>query len=326
MPEEKPQTPQQPDAGTPSQSGQKPDLQNQKPDPTPSQGDNSKPKGTIYDDLGVDEPGKPGSTSWPSTWREDMVKGIENPKAADALKRYQSPTDLAKALLSAQEKIRSGEYKRVAMPDANDAEAMKAWRSEMGVPEAPDDYDLGTLPGVDMSKLSDADKENLAAVKSTFHGANLTKEQAATVSKTMVELSEKVAAAEAANDAKAVMATEDTLRAEWGSEYRNNLQMNIGFLEQNFGSEMTDAILAARAPDGRKLGAIPEVSKAINALARMTGSDVMFDSDTGGGKSIEARRTEIEKIMQTDMSRYRREGLAEEYGKILETMEKRGKL
>jgi hypothetical protein len=60
-------------------------------------------------------------------------------------------------------------------------------------------------------------------------------------------------------------------------------------------------------------------------MARANGSDVIFDGDKGGGTSIAARRAEIEKIMQTDFGRYQRE-FADEYTKILNTMDERGQL
>lgn len=294
------------------------------PPPSPDPGADGKARTTIYEDVGLQEPGKEGSTSWPATWREDMVKGIDNPKAADVLKRYQSPADLAKALISAQEKIRSGEYKRVAAPDPKDPEAVKAWRLEQGIPASPDEYELPQVAGVDMTKLDDATKENIGAIRSTFHEANLTKEQAATVSKAMTELAERTSAAEAQADARALMATEDTLRAEWGSEYRSNIAANLAFLEQTFG-DMTDDFLGARLPDGRRLANVPEIAKAINSLARASGSDVIFDGDKGGPSSIEARRAEIEKIMNTDFNRYQRE-FADEYSQILKTLDDRGRL
>jgi hypothetical protein len=311
-------TPEKPPVeGTPSPSAPSPDPA------SPAPKAEGQP-GSIYKDVGLEEPGKEGSTSWPSTWREDMVKGIENPKAADVLKRYQSPADMAKALISAQEKIRSGEYKRVAAPDMADAEAVKAWRLEQGIPASPDEYELPQVAGVDMAKLDDATKENVAAIRTTFHEANLTKEQAVVVSKAMTDLAERTAAAEAQADARAATAVEDALRADWGSEYRTNIAMNVAFMEQTFG-KLTDGLLEARLPDGRRLVDVPEFSKSINAMARANGSDVIFDGDKGGGTSIAARRAEIEKIMQTDFGRYQRE-FADEYTKILNTMDERGQL
>ena len=282
-----------------------------------------KPKeGSLYSDLGEPEPGKEGSSSWPTTWREDMAAG--DTKAADVLKRYQSPADMAKALLAAQQRIRSGEYKRAAPANAEDPEAMKAWRDEQGIPNAPDEYAIPALANVEFENLPENVKESIGAIRTTFHEANLTGDQGAKVAKAFTEIAEKQMALEAQADARNAEGVEDTLRAEWGAEFRPNLKMNLAHMEQAFG-ELTDPILLARTPDGRRLCDIPEFNKAINSWARSNGSDVIYDGEGGGKKSVAGRIEEIQAVMRTDFGKYQRE-LEPEYRRLLEEQEKRGKL
>ncbi len=314
-----------PDAATPSQSAVPPASQQQAP--PASKPDAAKPeaKGSIYADLGEPEPGEKDSTSWPSTWREDMAKGIEDPKAADVLKRYQSPADLAKALIAAQQRIRSGEYKRAAPVDPDNPEAMKTWREEQGIPVEPKEYELPALAGVEFDKLPEDVRENIGAIRSTFHEANLTKEQGTKVAGAITALAEKQMEAKANLQAEMMDKCEDDLRQEWGRDYKTNLTMNIKFVEDTFGADMVDALLFAETPDGRRLADIPGFNKAINAMARAGGSDVLYDGESGGAKSISSRIAEIEKVMKTDFGKYQRE-LEPEYRGLLEEQEKRGKL
>lgn len=254
-----------------------------------------------------------------------MAKGLEDPKAAEQLKRYQSPADLAKALIAAQQRIRSGEYKRAAPANPDDPEAMKAWREEQGIPTEPKDYEMPALAGVDFEKLPEGVRENIGAIRSTFHDANLTKDQGVKVASAITALAEKQMEQEAAADAERQDKVEDTLRADWGRDYKTNLSMNIAHLEQTFGADLTDGLLVARTPDGRRLCDIPEFNKAINAWARAGGSDVIYDGDGGGAKSVSGRIAEIEGVMKTDFAKYQRE-LEPEYRRLLEEQEKRGKL
>ena len=83
-------TQEKPAVATPNPTAPNPNPTSPPPNPDPAA-----VKTTIYQDMGVDDPGKANSSSWPSTWREDMLKGTENPKAADVLKRYQSPALIA---------------------------------------------------------------------------------------------------------------------------------------------------------------------------------------------------------------------------------------
>lgn len=319
--------PQSGNASSPSPipPGQNPPGQNP-PDPTPPNNgaDPAKARaGSLYGDIGEPDPGQKGSTVWPDNWRDQFANG--DAKAAEVFKRFQSPDALAKAYLAAQQRIRSGEYKRAAPTDPSDAKAMEAWREEQGIPKTPDEYDI-VPAGIKPEELDDSTKKSVGAFRETFHKANLSGEQAKLITGDVIKLSEQIQAAEAQADARNMEATEDALRAEWGSDYRNNLAMNIANMEKQFGDD-TDAILMARTPDGRRLSDIPQFNKAMNAWARGEGGDVMLGADESGkAGSIESQIEEIKTIMRTDMNKYIGEGHADRLTKLLEVQEKRGKL
>lgn len=281
-------------------------------DPGKPAGDPGK-SGTLYTDAGIDEPGKEGSNAWPTDWREQMAAG--DAKAAEALKRFQNPGDVAKSFLAAQQRIRSGEYKR-DLPASDKPEDLKAWREERGIPDEPSAYELPLVPGVDMENLDDDSKAAIGLLQTGLHTANLTKEQGAVVAKAIADLGLKQMETLAQKDAANKDNHDDALRAAWGAEYRANMMTNVAFLKKHYGDSY-DQITEARTPDGRRLGDIPEWSKAINAWARTEGGDVLFAGEGTAVKGIDARIAEIKHIMNTDFARYSREKLGDEYSELL---------
>lgn len=277
--------------------------------------------GTLYEAIGEAEPGQEGSSSWPTDWRAQIAAGVTDPNMAKVLERFQTPADLGKAFLAAQQKIRSGEYKRAA-PAGDSPEELKAWREEQGIPDTPDGYEVPMVPGVDIASLDENTKASLTVLKTGLHAAGLNKEQGGIVAKALLQVAETQAEATAQADASARDSVEDALRAEWGADYRRNLNMNVAFLKQNFGEGM-DNVLNARTPEGTRLADMPEFNKFLNAMARNTGGDVMFDGDVKGGASIESRLEEIRKVMRTDINKYNADGLDVEYRQLLEKQQAR---
>lgn len=310
------------------------DNQNQKPQDGATPNPNAKPEnppnqkpdakaGSLYSDVGLEEPGKNGSTTWPDTWRDDMAKGLDDQaKASELLKRYDSPAAIAKALVAAQQRIRSGEYRRNA-PASDDPKAIEEWRRESGMGVKPEDYTIPPVAGIDFDKLDPKTQEKLGGVRQLFLESNLTIDQGNKIAGAMISIAEKQMEEEAAGDAAAMNSAEDTLRADWGRDFRVNLQMNMAHLEKEFGADLADAILLARTPDGRRLADSPEFSKAINKWARSQGSDIMLDGEGGPAKSVAGRIAEIKKIMDTDFGRYQAE-FAGEYSNLLAEAERRG--
>jgi hypothetical protein len=245
-------------------------------------------------------------------------KGNPDPKAGKLLERFQSPADVAKALIAAQQKIRSGEYKRAA-PAGDNPEEIKAWRDEQGIPDSPDGYEI---PGVDLATLDPDTKATIDHMRTRLHGENFDKGKATVVASILQEVATMQAERTAEADATRMDNVEDTLRAEWGPEYRKNLNMNGALLSQHFGDEMDD-VLKARMPNGTRLADHPVFNKFLNAMARATGNDVMFDGDVNGGKSVDARIQEIKQIMETNINEYYAKGLDKEYAQLLEKQEAR---
>lgn len=305
-------------AGSPPAPANKPaDTANQQQKPAAG-----KPAGdSIYAAAGLDEPGTEGSTVWPTDWREQFVSAAGDPAAAKVMERYQSPAEVARALIAAQQKIRTGEYKRAA-PKGESPEEMKAWREEQGIPDSPDGYDLPVPAGTDLATLDEGTKASLGVLKTALHSANLNKEQGSAIAQALLKVAETQAETTAQADAQHRDAIEDTLRAEWGADYRRNLNMNGAFLTKHFGDGMDD-LLNARTPDGMRLADSPQFNKFLNTLARESGGDVMFDGDVKGGASLDSRLEQIRTVMRDNFDKYLADGLDKEYAQLLERQEAR---
>lgn len=247
----------------------------------------------------------------------------DDPKVQEWAKRLTDPTAAGKMLLAAQQRIRSGEYKRSA-PKDDSPEAMKVWREEQGIPETANDYPFPLPGGAEFEKLDDAAKGRISFFREGFHKLNLPADKAEAVVKLYNEQVEKDAIAQATADANLADATEDALIADWGKDFKVNMQANYNFLSKGLGPELTESLLTARMEDGRRFMNIPEVAKWLNAMARAEGGDFLESGDAAG--SAMNRLDEIRQIMRTDIARYHRENLAPEYEKLIEQAERRGKL
>lgn len=304
----------------PGGTGSPPPQQNQQP--PQNQPANPPPKGSIYDDLGIDDPAKSGkAVLWPDDWRTQMSG--DNATATERLKRFQSPTELAKSYIALEQRLRSGEYKRAdAPPDPTKDEAgYTKWREEQGLPIKAEEYNI-VPEGVKIEDLDDGGKASLAKFQNAFHKLNVTQDQAKGFSGVVYEMALEQMQQQAQADAQGIDMTEDALRAEWGNEFRNNVMMNKSHVTKIFGEEVGAAFFDARLPNGQRLGNVPEISKAINNWARSEGGDVLYDAGGATANSIDGRIAEIETMMRTDMNKYT-SAVAEEYGKLLEKRESR---
>jgi hypothetical protein len=284
------------------------------------------PRGSIYDDAGLDEPGKEGSTTWPADWRDQFVKDIADPtereKALNQMSRYQSPAEVAKANLAMRQRISSGEYKRDLPPDATE-EQIKEWRAERGLPEDPTGYEIPLGDGVKFEEMSDTQKAVYQGWQELFHKTNATPEQAKAYGEYMQDMIEAQAEALAEHDAQKAETLEDTLRTEWGPEYRPNLKLNDAFLKNALGDEMAVEWGNARLPDGTALKHHPAIAKMINDMARASGLSSGFESgEVMTGSSLLDKKAEIEKLLSTNLAEYNKR--KPEYEAILDKLSAQG--
>jgi hypothetical protein len=216
------------------------------------------------------------------------------------LERYQSPKAAIDALIAAQNRISSGELK-APLPANATPEQIAEYRQANGIPEKPDGY-FAKLP--DGLVIGDADKPLFESFAKGLHDLNAPPQIAQYAVKWYNDFQEQQLGRVAEADNTHKTATEDALRAEWGNDYRANINHISSFLS-TAPEGVADLISNARGADGKAILNDPGTVKWLATLAREfnpVGTIV-----PGGGNSmqgIESRETEITKLMGNPNSEY----------------------
>lgn len=291
-------------------------------DRTQSWSDNGKDS-SLYDQAGSDVSGvqesgaeEPGAdkSAWPDDWRAQMASG--DARAARLLERYTSPDAVGKALMSAQQRIRSGDVKLRPGPEATD-EQLAEWRLEHGIPETASDYEVPILLDGKYEDLDEFGKASIDAFRGTFHELHMPPEHADKIMSVANDVAVQQMERQAETDAMRQEETEDALRMDWGADYKKNIQLNAQFMQDRLGDSW-QSFVTARTPEGMRLADDPKFNKFINQIARSEGGTLLQRGETAAGHNVQARIEEIRKVMSTDYSKYKREGLDVEYSKLLE--------
>jgi hypothetical protein len=268
-------------------------------------------------DSGGDKGSKPTDTasqgSWPDDWRMRMAGGDE--KVAKRLERFTSPDMVTKSWLSSEQKISSGEFKRQLPENATD-EQKAEWRKANGIPEAPDKYDLPTWEDF---QFGEEDKPMVDAFLSKMHASDASPAQVAAALETYKETVLQAQTARYEADKSFHSQAEDALRADWGNDYRGNIELVKRTLNNTdiIPTDVKDALMTARDGQGNLLRNNPAFLKMWAQIA----SEVYGDGPivTGDVKATMAsRKDEIERTMKTDFKKYLADGMDKEYAKILE--------
>lgn len=234
--------------------------------------------------------------TWPEDWRDQMANGDE--KVRKQLDRFASPKDVTNAWRAMQTKLSSGELKSTLPKDAKPEDVAK-WRAENGIPEKHTDYKMpeGVVVG-------DADKPLIDLFLQEMHGKNASPEMVQTAVASYYKIQEQQAAAIAEADVAHKDEMENTLRAEWGPEYRSNVNAVVSMLSTAPGG-IKDKILSARMADGRAITNDPDVLRWLASTAREL--NPVATVVPAGGDQMGAINDEIgalEKLMGNRSSEY----------------------
>lgn len=267
-----------------------------KNNPQDKQGD---PKAVDKKDGGKGkDAGKP--TLWDEKWREAYAG--EDSAKLNMLKRFSSPKDVIDALISAQQKIRSGEAKQPLAKDAT-PEQIAAFRKENGIPENPEGY-LEKLP--DGVTLGDEDKEGAAAFLKEAHESNLPPAVVSMALKAYVERQQAFTEQRQQADIAQREECINLLRDAYGPEYQANINIMNNFVKSTFPEDRQDAILSARLGDGTAMFNDPAVLQAFVKIARDVNPVGIPMPGQGFDRveSVNARIKEIETMMSKDPNSY----------------------
>ena len=251
---------------------------------------------------------------WKDDWRKQIAK--DDDKYLKQLGRYASPEALADALRAAQKRISSGELKSTLPKDAT-PEEITAWRTENGIPETPDKYQI---EGFDVTKLDEAGKAQYEGFLTQAHAANLKPEQVKAVVEYQAKYEQEKDQKQYDKDEQDRTAVVDKLNVEWGAGYRANINAIAGLLT-TFPESVREAVKGARLEDGSLLFNNPDILKGFVAVALKDNPAATIAPSSGGDplKNVEGRIKEIETVMEKDRKSYNKdEKMQAEYRDLID--------
>lgn len=240
------------------------------------------------------------AATWPEDWRSKIAGADE--KTLAKLNRYQSPEDVAKALLQLQQKISAGEL-RAQLPKNATEDQIKLWREQNGIPESPDKYELKLDNGL---VVGEDDKELVGRLLEGVHKVGGNSQTASQVVNLYYQEVERAEAARHESDRAAAQAASDALHQEWGAEFRPNMNMIENLLNSAPGG-IGDSIKYGRLSDGTPIMSNPDAIRWLNGLAREINPVTTLLPNSHGGSladSIDSEIANIEKTMRTDRKAY----------------------
>lgn len=272
---------------------------NPSPAPTPAPGSAPSPTPSAAPSPPSGNPAP--ATAWGDNWRQQYAG--EDTKLLQRLERYQSPKAALDALIAAQNKISSGEL-RSPLPDNATPEQVAAYRQQNGIPEKPEGY-FEKLP--DGLVIGDADKPLFNSFAEGLHKLNADPKIAQYAVSWYNQLQEEQNVKLAEGDTAAKTATEDALRAEWGGDYRANINHIQGFLAQA-PEGVADLIGNARGADGKAILNDPNVVRWLASVARdLNPTGTIVPAGSTVGKGLDDEIAEIETFMKTNRAEYRKD-------------------
>lgn len=239
----------------------------------------------------------PTKANWPENWRDQLAGGDD--KLKNLLNRYTSPDAFAKAfkeLRTAYDSKKPAKAEESELPENPTEEQLVAYRKAKGVPDRPEDYEFEVQEG---RELNDGEYTIFMDFAKHMHERNIPGSMVKEVSSWFLDYQEIAEQKSAEMAYQARQQTEETLRAEWGPDYKANVNMMANVLQEHLGSQ-TQELLAKQFTDGSRLGDNEMFIRLMADLSRKVGgsSAEMYTTDVAtSGQSLEARKSELMKMM-----------------------------
>ena len=238
------------------------------------------------------------ANKWPDTWRQELAG--DNEKELKQLERYQSPKDIWNKARALEQRLSSGELRSTLPKDAT-PEQLTAWRAENSIPESPDKYEIKFGDG----GLPEEDRPVIDSFLTAIHGKNVNNEQAkATVDWYYAQVQRQTEERED-KDREFAKQSEDTLRSEWGNDYRPNIN-SIDAIIDLAPNDVKDLIRRGRLANGDPFLSNPSTMKWLAGLALQINpvTTVIPNAGANIGSAIDDEIAGIEKLMRTDRKAY----------------------
>lgn len=196
-------------------------------------------KGTVAD--------KAVEATWPEDWRAKLAGKDE--ALLKRLGRFSSPENVWKSYAALEQRMKSGELKS-ALPENATDDQIAGWRKDNGIPEKPEGY-LEKLPNGLV--IGEDDKTLATDFVSTLHKMNAPPAVVHEALGWYFKYAENVKVEQHEADKAYHQEQNDSLRAEWGNEYRSNVNAVKNFLEKA-PDGLGENLLGARLANGQMLG------------------------------------------------------------------------
>jgi hypothetical protein len=264
-------------------------------------------KGTL---LGALAPATPAATdapvavtaaAWPEDWRTQLAG--EDRDFLKTLDRFTDPAALAKSYRELRARMSSGEGPK-PLPENATPEQKAEWRKENGLPEKWEDYKI-ELPGGQV--IGDADKPLVNDFTKFAHEANMPPAAVTTALTWFFEQQDKINIQRAQQDEAFLDANMEKVKAAWGPALVERNAIGIKTWLDGQPEELKLMFAEARMPDGRKLGAIPEIMNVALRLAQDDNPELFRAMTPAGNSSGMGSSDEIKLIedkMRTDRAGY----------------------
>ena len=231
--------------------------------------------------------------------RTEIAAGDD--KILKRLERYSSPKDVADALIAAQNKIAAGGAKGALPADAT-PEQLTEWRKDNGIPEKAEGYTFKLDGGL---AVGATDQPIVDGFLKTAHELNMPPAQVEKTLNWYFHEQERQLEVRQQQDAQLREKGVEQLRTDWGSEYKLNLGIIDGLLNQA-PAGVKEGLLGARLADGSPVGNDPNVLRWLATIGREMNPTSTVTTATGiaATQAIEGEKAQLNKLMGDHNSAY----------------------
>jgi hypothetical protein len=224
-------------------------------------------------------------------------------KMLKQLERYSSPNDVWKKTKALETDLSSGKFKSVKpFPEKGTPEEQNSWRAENGIPEAPEKYQINLGEGI---VIGEADKPLIDDFLKFAHAKNVPTAEANAAVQWYFDFAERQAQERHDADMQAKQTFEDTMRAEWGPEYRPNINAINAIMDMG-PSGLKEKLLQGRMADGTPLGSDPDFLRLMSNIARIVNPVTTLTPGAGANmaQAIADELTTLKGMMADRSSEY----------------------
>ncbi len=248
---------------------------------------------------------EPVAFAWPDGWRGQIATSLAGDnkdlagKYQKQLENFLTPDAMYKQNIELRKKMDSGELKK-QLPEKATPEEIAAYRKENGIPETHDKYDIKP-EGI---WAEEANKERFDGLLKFAHERHMKGGDVKALADYLAKGHQGAMDALAERDESERKETEETLRTEWGGDYKVNQNLINNLLageEEGF----RDDLFNARLADGTKLINDPAFNKMMARLARETNPvGAIMPSGTTDAKSIDDEIKTLSALQATDDKKF----------------------